>query len=64
VSTIERRTWHFSGRCGGHGWYDLDVVTFGDLTSKHLRNFIRQIEIQAEFLAEDEAREVTNHAAE
>lgn len=41
-----------SGPCGATARYRMDIVTFGDLSAKHLRNVAAQLELQASFLEE------------
>lgn len=51
-----------SGPCDSKGRYDLRISTFGRLRSKHLRNIIKQLDLQANILEDDEAREVAADA--
>lgn len=45
------------GACDVRGRYDLHISVFGQLRAKHLRNIIKQLDIQAAFLEEDETQE-------
>lgn len=45
-----------TGPCDSRGRYDLRISTFGRMRAKHLRNIIRQLDLQASILEDDEAR--------
>jgi hypothetical protein len=44
----------FRGPCGPNDRYELSITTIGPLTVRHVRNIIKQMELTAMFLTEDD----------